>query len=80
VENQQELCATCHENVGEQHFHPYGPPARDPRTGEDLQCSSCHNPHSSDYKALLTHDLERDLCLQCHQGANFQVRPRGGRN
>jgi len=75
-EDQQDLCATCHENVGEQHFHPYGPPAVDPRTGQYLQCSSCHDPHSSENESLLLFPQDRTLCIQCHQGHNMEIRKR----
>ena len=37
----------------------------DPKVpGKELNCASCHDPHSSDYKALLT--AER-ICIKCHK-------------
>ena len=76
VEAQDALCANCHDAAAT-HLHPYTAPARDPRTDAVLQCSSCHNPHSSEHEQLLTHDKTRDLCVQCHRGPNLQVRGRG---
>jgi predicted CXXCH cytochrome family protein len=75
VENQLELCGTCHD-AAEAHVHPYSGPAKDPRTGRELQCSSCHSPHSSNYPKLLTHDKDRELCVQCHLGPNLEVQGR----
>ena len=78
TEPEADLCLTCHEDSKERHLHPIGAPARDPRTGEALACTSCHDPHSADYRVLLRHDPERDLCVQCHAGQNYKVRSRGG--
>jgi predicted CXXCH cytochrome family protein len=74
VEDQETLCLGCHEAVPGTHFHPIGGTAIDPRTGTPVVCSSCHNPHSSDYPSLLTHDKAQALCLQCHSGENMEVR------
>jgi predicted CXXCH cytochrome family protein len=78
VEPQQTLCNQCHD-ASESHYHPYSGPQKDPRTGQDLTCTSCHNPHGTDHEQLLTHDKTRLLCVQCHQGGNLEARPRGGR-
>jgi len=78
VQSQDRLCSQCHDPA-EKHSHPYGPPARDPRTGEPLRCASCHNPHSSEQESLLTHSKSRELCIQCHRGPNLEVRGRGTR-
>ncbi|MEW6570033.1 MAG: cytochrome c3 family protein [Nitrospirota bacterium] len=32
--------------------------------GKELSCTSCHNPHSSDYRRLYTSER---LCTKCHQ-------------
>lgn len=32
--------------------------------GKDLTCASCHDPHSSDFRALLT---QQRICLKCHK-------------
>ena len=78
VEPQQKLCGQCHD-VSESHFHPYTGQQKDPRTGRDLTCTSCHDPHAAEIDALLTHDKTRALCVQCHRGDNQEVRTRGGK-
>ena len=70
---QNTLCMQCHD-VAKMHAHPYGGPAKDPRTGTELQCTSCHSPHSSDHEKLLLMDEKRNLCVQCHFGTNLEVR------
>jgi predicted CXXCH cytochrome family protein len=72
---QSKLCLQCHD-VRKVHLHPFGAPAKDPRTGGDLDCTSCHSPHSSDHGRLLLRDQKRDLCVQCHLGPNMEVRGR----
>jgi predicted CXXCH cytochrome family protein len=79
AEAQVALCSGCHDDVAEIHAHPYQGPKKDPRTGEDLVCTSCHSPHSSEEEALLTHEKRRQLCVQCHLGPNLEVRGRYGR-
>lgn len=59
-------CARCHPREHET-THPVGEKYKDPRTGKALTCSSCHSMHEARYKYLLTHDGERELCLQCHK-------------
>jgi len=56
----EQLCWTCHGDLAdEKHMaFQHNPFARD-------DCMMCHNPHSSDYRVLLTQD-ERDLCVTCH--------------
>ena len=49
------------------HLHPVK--GQDPRTGLVLQCSGCHDPHSSDQVALLRYEPKRELCVQCHADA-----------
>jgi predicted CXXCH cytochrome family protein len=58
------------------HAHPFQGPTKDPRTGEDIRCTSCHSPHSSTEETLLTHGKKRELCVQCHLGPNLEVRGR----
>jgi predicted CXXCH cytochrome family protein len=70
---QSELCLGCHD-VAASHVHPYQGPALDPRTGEELTCTSCHAPHSGSFETLLTHDRDRALCVQCHLGPNLEVK------
>jgi predicted CXXCH cytochrome family protein len=58
-------CADCHD-AAKTHAHPTSPEKRDPRTRGPLTCTGCHEPHSSDFEKMLTHDQKRDLCVQCH--------------
>ena len=67
-----DLCLTCHD-VSETHVHPFKGPTKDPRTGDVMKCTSCHNPHSSDQEHLLLHEKKRALCVQCHIGPNLEV-------
>ncbi|HEX6944018.1 MAG TPA: cytochrome c3 family protein [Gemmatimonadaceae bacterium] len=58
-------CSECHD-AEKTHAHKTGGPAKDPRTGEVLNCVSCHEPHSSGFEHLTRFDEKRDLCVQCH--------------
>ncbi len=59
-------CARCH--TRESRFtHPVGENYKDPRNGKPLTCISCHSMHEAKYKFLLTHDGDKELCLQCHK-------------
>jgi predicted CXXCH cytochrome family protein len=60
-----ERCSDCHD-AAKTHAHPIGPDRKDPRTRQPLTCAGCHEPHSSDFERMLTHDQKRDLCVQCH--------------
>ncbi len=77
VDKQVDLCMTCHDDAREQHTHAVTGPAVDPRTNQELTCTSCHDPHSSSYEMQLTHEKSRELCVQCHRGQNLKVRARG---
>lgn len=63
------LCTGCHDNHALNH-----PVGRHPvrfatiqKTGEEISCVSCHNPHGSENPALLTVGGGRMMvCLQCH--------------
>jgi predicted CXXCH cytochrome family protein len=61
-----ELCESCHADELQMHGHILGEDAKDPRTGEDLTCASCHNSHSSDIPSLLRAEPKRELCMGCH--------------
>jgi predicted CXXCH cytochrome family protein len=76
LDKQPALCGQCHD-AASTHSHPFQEPARDPRTGNALVCTSCHNPHGSPHEQLLTHEKRRELCVQCHRGPNLEVRGRG---
>ena len=66
------LCTSCHDDKRDgDHpvvFHPVGgkPDPRDP--SKTLSCVSCHNPHASDNKYLLTvQGGYFALCQSCHK-------------
>lgn len=68
-----QLCTSCHTSLeGVTRGHPVGghpvEGVKDPRRTERmLACTSCHNPHGSDYKFLLIGDiLGGHVCSQCH--------------
>lgn len=52
-----ELCSTCHDAFGQK--KDVHPPVKD---GE---CTTCHDPHSSDEPKLLVQPV-KDLCTSCH--------------
>jgi len=56
-----ELCVDCHKET------PYKELAH---PGIKNSCSSCHDPHGSNYPGLLVR-LEADLCYSCHEGSDF---------
>ncbi|NWF52149.1 MAG: cytochrome c3 family protein, partial [Nitrospirae bacterium] len=71
-------CLMCHPKIAKaphaaggvlQAGHPLSG-RKDPSSkyGE-LSCSSCHNPHSSDYMNLFRYEASRplDLCKSCHK-------------
>lgn len=68
-----ELCVGCHTSLkGVERGHPVGghpvQGVKDPRRPERMfACTSCHNPHGSDFKFLLIGDiLGGHVCSQCH--------------
>ena len=65
AKNEADLCRKCHTDLAS-HYHPTSSTKPDPRTGQPLRCTSCHQPHASELPGLLTHDPKRDLCVQCH--------------
>ncbi|MCL6097186.1 MAG: cytochrome c3 family protein [Bacteroidetes bacterium] len=66
-----QICLTCHDDKNEgSHpviFHPYQN-RKDPRNPKrELNCVSCHNPHFSDFKSILSSaDGYFALCQSCH--------------
>jgi predicted CXXCH cytochrome family protein len=61
-----QTCSACHE----QHMtfsHPMGGKTLDPRTGQPVDCLSCHDPHGTSHAFFLRADANRDLCVQCHE-------------
>jgi len=55
-----DLCWMCHGNLGDEKNMAY---QHNPFANG--RCTSCHNPHASDFKKLIVVD-ERDLCVTCH--------------
>jgi predicted CXXCH cytochrome family protein len=69
------LCRGCHADMS-QHYHPVSGKI-DPRTGKDLDCMGCHVPHAGEFKRLLSHDPNRELCIQCHDPNMERPRKKG---
>lgn len=82
------VCQSCHPEIGGgmpvssssnrtgrvSYSHPVGGNAVDPNAGDTLTCSStCHNPHGTPYKRMLTAKGD-NLCLKCHQVRSGQMR------
>ena len=64
--DQLEVCANCHD-WGKHSTHPLGEKVLDPRNKHlNVDCSSCHRTHGSEFKHLATFDTKKELCLQCH--------------
>lgn len=73
-----DLCMKCHEDVGKGvHVtkgvggknHPLGGVADPSATGRDINCASCHEPHSAKGPKYFVGDLTNRmmLCLRCHK-------------
>ena len=60
------VCERCHKTQGK-FTHPVGDKVKDPRTGQSMNCISCHLPMGTDYKYELILSGEKDLCIQCHR-------------
>lgn len=63
-----DACDSCH---GEHSTftHPLGEAARDPRTGNPMDCISCHAPCTGTlFEYNLLGGKEKGLCLPCHPG------------
>jgi predicted CXXCH cytochrome family protein len=60
------LCGACHSH---QHgvTHPVGEGSRDPRTGQPMDCLSCHGLHDAPFPMYLQAERERELCVGCHR-------------
>ncbi|ACO04288.1 MAG TPA: hypothetical protein DEP48_01315 [Persephonella sp.] len=73
------LCTSCHsEKASGVHVvagfvygksHPTKGRPDPSRPGRELVCSSCHNPHGSNYKFFFNNDYtgDRYICLMCHK-------------
>lgn len=69
-----ELCVGCHTGLaGVTRGHPVGGhpvagPKERRRPNRELNCTSCHDPHGSNYENLLIGDSRRGkLCIACHR-------------
>lgn len=59
VQDERDLCVTCHpvaEEMGRDQLHP---------PYEGRFCTNCHDPHASDWRGILVTN-QRDLCFTCH--------------
>lgn len=63
-----ELCWICHGNLS-----PLLSMSYEHNPFEQGYCTACHDPHASDFRALLNQD-ERDLCVTCHPVATEMSR------
>jgi predicted CXXCH cytochrome family protein len=68
-----DLCISCHKTqasgthvlAGLRGSHPIKQGTPDPsRQGRDMGCSSCHNPHGSDFDKLF---YQQGICKKCHK-------------
>lgn len=57
---EDKLCWQCHGNMGPMLGYPY---QHQPFSAG--HCTNCHNPHSSNFRALLT-QAPNKICLTCH--------------
>lgn len=64
-QNGVSLCRACHQPKS-QFEHPTGAKVPDPRTGKPVVCSSCHDPHGTQYSHSTRNQGDR-LCLSCHE-------------
>lgn len=66
-----QICLACHDDKNDGNhpvvFHPYQN-RKDPRNPKrELNCTSCHNPHFSEFKSILSSaDGYFALCQSCH--------------
>ena len=60
-------CRKCHADLTK-HFHRTTSDKLDP-TGRPMTCTSCHDPHASQFHGLLNRDPKRELCTQCHDSS-----------
>lgn len=58
VDEEPQLCYTCHENMANIYPSLHGPV-------KGGYCTSCHDPHKSNFESLVKKN-DKELCLQCH--------------
>jgi predicted CXXCH cytochrome family protein len=47
-------------------MHPMGEGVKDPRSGGEVGCLSCHDPHGTGYEYMLVDTANGRLCVGCH--------------
>lgn len=74
-----DLCTTCHSEKREEKHplvgfvyasaHPITGKPDPARQGRELSCTSCHEPHASNFRFFFQNDYsgEAILCLRCHK-------------
>jgi len=78
IKSTWDLCLSCHidkgsgshivKNFSNFHYHPTRGKPDPSRPGQELTCSSCHNPHASDIPKLQRFSYSNlfGLCKNCH--------------
>ena len=70
----EKLCLQCHEKVPKTHLHGMGKtPYVDQKTGQYVNCVSCHDPHSSNNEKMTKGDRRRELCARCHKKGQHEL-------
>jgi predicted CXXCH cytochrome family protein len=59
LEEEPDLCTTCHDSPTEEHRFAHGPAAIG-------ACTACHDPHGGEFPAMQSMPT-RDRCLKCHE-------------
>ena len=68
AKRQVPLCGECHERkTHPQENHPFDAPAVDPWHEQTMRCSSCHDPHGTQFPRMVRKEKD-GLCLTCHPG------------
>ena len=62
AKTQPETCGKCHQTKWADIYRTAHMPLREGH----MDCSSCHNPHGSQTKAMLKEDSPNDVCYTCH--------------
>lgn len=61
------MCSKCHDWQTHK-SHPLGKEFSDPRNRNlDLQCLSCHRPHGTEFKNLMSAEDISVVCTRCHK-------------
>ncbi len=67
AEAPDKTCARCHKEHST-FTHPMGDKALDPRSGQPMTCTSCHDSNAGTmFKFHLRGGAEQGLCIQCHK-------------